>query len=309
MLCFFKTFFVYLYIFKLKRGTTSIKTCTNFMYLDRLVKHDIFVKNEVVKLADLTGMPTRIGLENAILSEGQIVNVVSNKYAHLPNENFFLEVERALIEADINYQTQSINRGNRSFAVDYILQDENYIVNVKSGADKILPMLRFTNGYDGSTAPRGRFGFFSKVCSNGLNVEETKVGFKVKHRGQIENIVIPQINDMVALFLNNEYYDIKRKFDVLAEAPIHDLSKFVQVICMDTNVFKFEKSDKNPEPSKLAQQVIDTIKNECLILDYDPNLWIGYNAFNEVLHKDLKKTFESQRQFDNKILESVLSLS
>ncbi|MBK8146306.1 MAG: DUF932 domain-containing protein [Bacteroidetes bacterium] len=279
------------------------------MYLDRLVKHDIFVKSEVVKLADLTGMPTRIGLENAILSEGQIVNVVSNKYAHLPNENFFLEVERALIEADINYQTQSINRGNRSFAVDYILQDENYIVNVKSGADKILPMLRFTNGYDGSTAPSGRFGFFRKVCSNGLHVAETKVGFKVKHRGQIENIVIPQINDMVALFLNNEYYDIKRKFDVLAEAPIHDLSKFVQVVCMDTNVFKFEKSDKNPEPSKLAQQVIDTIKNECLILDYDPNLWIGYNAFNEVLHKDLKKTFESQRQFDNKILESVLSLS
>ena len=309
MFCLFKTFFVYLSILKLKRGTTSIKTSTFFMYLDRLVKHDIFVKNEVVKLEDITGMPTRLGLENAIISEGQIVNVVSNKYSHLPNENFFLEVERALIEADIQYQTQSINRGNRSFAVDYILSDDNYVVNVKSGEDKILPMLRFTNGYDGSTAPSGRFGFFRKVCSNGLHVAETKVGFKVKHRGQIEKIVIPQINDMVALFLSNEYYDIKRKFDVLAEAPIHDLSKFVQVVCMDTNVFKFEKSDKNPEPSKLAQQVIDTIKKECLILDYDPNLWIGYNAFNEVLHKDLKKTFESQRQFDNKILESVLSLS
>ncbi|MBK8626356.1 MAG: DUF932 domain-containing protein [Saprospiraceae bacterium] len=279
------------------------------MYLDRLKKDDIFVKNEVVKLESLTGIPTRKGLENAIISEGQIVNVVSNKYAHLTNENFFLEVERALIESDINYVTQSINRGNRSFAVDYILQDENFVVNVKTGADEILPMLRFTNGYDGSTAPSGRFGFFRKVCSNGLHVAETKVGFKLKHRGNIESIVIPRINEMVQMFMKNEYYDIKRKFDVLAETPIQDLSKFVQVVCNDTNIFKFEKSDKNPEPSKLAQMVIDTITNESLILNYDPNLWIGYNAFNEVLHKEMKKTFENQRQFDNRILESVMTLS
>jgi hypothetical protein len=102
-------------------------------------------------------------------------------------------VERALIESDINYVTQSINRGNRSFAVDYILQDENFVANVKTGADEILPMLRFTNGYDGSTAPSGRFGFFRKVCSNGLHVAETKIGFKLKHRGNIENIVIPAL--------------------------------------------------------------------------------------------------------------------
>jgi hypothetical protein len=114
---------------------------------------------------------------------------------------------------------------------------------------------------------------------------------------------------MVQMFMKNEYYDIKRKFDVLAETPIQDLSKFVQVVCNDTNIFKFEKSDKNPEPSKLAQMVIDTITNESLILNYDPNLWIGYNAFNEVLHKEMKKTFENQRQFDSRILESVMTLS
>lgn len=279
------------------------------MFLERLKKENIFVQNEIVKLETLTGKPSRKGLENAILSEGQIVNVVSNKYAHLTNENFFLEVERALIESDINYVTQSINRDNRSFAVDYILQDENFAVNIKTGHDEILPMLRFTNGYDGSTAPSGRFGFFRKVCSNGLHVAETKVGFKVKHRGNIDSIVIPRINEMVAVFMQNEFYDLKRKFDVLAETPISDLSEFVDVVCKDTNIFKFEKSDKNPEPSKLAQMVIDTIKNESLILNYDPNLWIGYNAFNEVLHKEMKKTFENQRQLDNRILESVISFS
>lgn len=278
-------------------------------YLNKLRKDNVYPSNEVVKLSTLAQLPTRKGLENAILSNGEIVNVVSEKYSHLPNENFFLEVERALIEADIKYITQSINRDNRSFAVDYILQDENYIVNVKSGQDEIVPMLRFTNGYDGSTAPSGKFGFFRKVCANGLHVAHTNVGFKVKHRGQIERIVLPEIARLVEQFMDNEYYEIKRKFDVLAETPIFDLERFVQVVCKDSNIFKFEKSDKNPEPSKLAQQVIDTVLDETLILDYRPNLWLGYNAFNEVLHGSMKKTFENQRALDNVIFNSILSLS
>ena len=55
--------------------------------------------------------------------------------------------------------------------------------------------------------------------------------------------------------------------------------------------------------------VIDTITNESLTLNYDPKLWNGYNAFNEVLNKEMKKTFENQRQFDSRILESVMTLS
>lgn len=278
-------------------------------YLHKLRQDNVYPTSEVVKLSTIAQLPTRKGLENAILSNGEIVNVVSDKYSHLPNENFFLEVERTLIEADIKYITQSINRDNRSFAVDFILQDENYVVNVKSGQDEIVPMLRFTNGYDGSTAPSGKFGFFRKVCANGLHVAHTNVGFKVKHRGQIDQIVLPEIAKLVEQFMDNEYYEIKRKFDVLAETPIYDLERFVQVVAKDANLFKFEKSDKNPEPSKLAQQVIDTILDETLILDYNPNLWIGYNAFNEVLHKSMKKTFENQRQLDNVIFNSILSLA
>jgi hypothetical protein len=278
-------------------------------FMHKLKTDDVYPQNNIVKLADISNMPVRKGLENAIISGGQIVNVVSDKYSHLPNENFFLEVQRKLIESDVEFIIQSTNRDNRSFAVDYILNDEKYVVNVKNGKDEIMPMLRFTNGYDGSTAPSGKFGFFRKVCANGLHVAHTNVGFKVKHRGQIENIVLPEIDKLIEQFMSNEFYEIKRKFDVLAETPIHDLNRFVQVVCKDTNIFKYEKSDKNTDASKLAQMVIDTIIDETIILDYNPNLWIGYNAFNEVLHKNMKKTFESQRQMDTQILESILSLA
>lgn len=280
------------------------------LFLNRIRKDNVYPLSEVVNLSEITGLPTRKGLDHAVISGGQLVNVVSKQYAHLRNEDFFLRVEEALINADINYRAQYINRDNRSFAVDFILNDERYNVNVKSGEDGILPMLRFTNGYDGSTAPSGRFGFFRKVRANGLHVAHTKVGFKVKHRGNIQNVVIPHIAELVNQFMSNEYYELKRKFDVLAECPIYDLSRFVQVICKDTNIFKFEKSDNNTDPSKLARDVIRIAENETLALGYDnPNLWIGYNAFNEVLHSEMKKPFEAQRILDNQIFEQVLTLS
>jgi hypothetical protein len=280
------------------------------LYLNRIRKDDVYPATEVKPLQDLTGLPARKGLENAIISAGQIVNVVSKQHCHLRNEDFFLQVEEALINADLEYLMQTTNRDNRSFAVDFILNDDRYAVNIKSGKDEILPMLRFTNGYDGSTSPSGKFGFFRKVCANGLHVAQTNVGFKVKLRGDVKSIVIPQIQDMVCKFMDNEFYQIKRKFDVLAESPIYDLSRFVQVICKDTGVFKFEKSENNPDPAKLSRMVIDIAERETLALGYDnPNLWLGYNAFNEVIHTQLKRTFENQRILDNRILEQVLTLS
>ena len=131
----------------------------NSINLKRPVQQDnIFPSNEVQPLANLTGMPCRKGLSNAIISEGAIVNVVSNSYGHLPNEQFFAQVEEQLINADINYIQRTINRENRSFVADYILADESYHVHIKNGMDKIRPMLRFTNSYDGSCRTSGHFG-------------------------------------------------------------------------------------------------------------------------------------------------------
>src|SRR5687767_6280748 len=156
------------------------------MYSNINLKHplqndNVFVKNEVVSLAHIAGRPTRKGLDFAILSEGEIVNVVSKSYGHLPNEKLFYEAEQKLIDTGINYVTRSINRENRSFAVDYILNDEAYHINVKNGLDKLKPMLRFTNSYDGSCRASGHFGFFREMCSNGLHVAHSVVGFSVKH--------------------------------------------------------------------------------------------------------------------------------
>ena len=274
-----------------------------------LEQDNVFVHSSIQPLSDLTGIESRRGLEHVILSEGKIVNVVSKTYGHLPNENFFVEVERQLIEADINYSTRSINRENRSFAVDYILNDENFHVQIKNGLDSLKPMLRFTNSYDGSTRTSGNFGFFRQVCSNGLHVGETGIGFSVKHKGKIASVVIPEISKIIAKVMDNEFYTLKRKFEVLAEKPITNLSEFVEYVSKENGVFKFAKSDTNPAPSLLAQTVIDTIKDEAILLNMPPNFWHGYNAFNEVIHTKLKKPFDQQRRLDTQVFNSILSLA
>ncbi len=270
-----------------------------------LQNDNVFISSEVAALAQLTGRPTRKGLENAIISEGQIVNVVSNSYAHLPNETLFYEAEQKLIDTGINYVTRSINRDNRSFAVDYILQDESYHINIKNGLDRLKPMLRFVNSYDGSCRTSGHFGFFREICSNGLHVAHSAIGFSVKHKGNICEIVFPEIQHLVAHFLDNEFYSLHKKFEVLAETPLTDVQGFVKLTAERLKLFVYESSEQNPEPSKNARIVIDTINRESILLGERPNMWLGYNAFNELLHGKLKKTFDAQKQLDARIFELV----
>lgn len=277
--------------------------------LKNIQEVDIYPSNEIVSLSSLTNLPTRKGLERAIISNGQIVNVVSNTYGHLPNENFYTEVETQLIQADINFTARRINRENRSFAVDYILNDDSLHIEIKNGLDKIKPMLRFTNSYDGSTKTSGNFGFYREVCKNGLHLGEAIQGFSVKHIGSIAQIVLPQIKSTIDKFFDNEYYQLKRKFEVLAETPISDLNDFVAYVTKENNLFKFEKSEKNSDPSMLAQSVIDIIKDESILLSTHPNLWTGYNAFNEVIHTKLKKSFDQQRKADSLVFDSIFSLA
>jgi hypothetical protein len=266
---------------------------------------NVLVDSSVVPLQNLTGIASRRGLENAIICENQIVNVVSNSYGHLPNEKFFLGVEEKLIDADIYYQQRSINRDNRSFVVDYVLADDRYKVAVKGEQDVLRPMLRFVNSYDGSCKTSGSFGFWRKVCDNGLHVAQTHIGFSVKHSGAIADIVMPKLDEIVAKFMDNEFYSLKRKFEVLAERPVYNLEDYVKFTAKTSGLFKYESSDKNPEPSANARFVFDVIERESKLLNTRPNQWIVYNAFNELLHGKLKKTFDQQRTLDERLFETI----
>lgn len=277
---------------------------------EKLENDSLYPKNKVALLSDLTGMPARRGLEKAIISAGEIVNVVSNQYGHLPNENFFKVAEKKLKDEGIDFLRRSINRENRSFAMDLILNDESYHVEVAGNKnDKIVPMLRFVNSYDGSNKTAGYFGMYREICKNGLHVAQTEIGFSLKHRGEIEALVMPNVNLLVAKFMKNEFFEIKKKFEVLAERPISDkeLKDYVKFVCDETHLFQYEMSEKNDDPSLNARIVLEIAEREKKNLQSGANQWIIYNAFNEVLHNRLKKTFSAQKENDVRLFETILA--
>lgn len=82
---------------------------TNSIYLNKALQTDnVFVENSIINFNQLTGLQSRRGYEKAVISNGKLVNVVSNSYGHLPNEKFFYAVEEKLIDADLNYDVRSI---------------------------------------------------------------------------------------------------------------------------------------------------------------------------------------------------------
>lgn len=95
----------------------------------------------------------------------------------------------------------------------------------------------------------------------------------------------------------------------MKEFKIIDTKEFVKAILDRTKLFRYECSDKNSDPSKKSREVLEILNYEALLLDEEPNLWLGYNAFNSVLHNVLKKSFGQQERLDKKLFDEVYALA
>jgi hypothetical protein len=81
----------------------------------------------------------------------------------------------------------------------------------------------------------------------------------------------------------------------------------VQDINKKLSLIKYEASDKNPAPSLNARFILDVVNRETKMLNTKPNKWIVYNAFNELLHGKLQKTFDQQKQIDERLFDVILA--
>jgi len=275
---------------------------------------NIYPKVEVVNIAEKTGFKMRAGLDNFIVVDGEVVKVASKEYGLAKNEQFFGAFEEKLDAAGILYTKRAANNRNRNFKVDYILQDESFHINIKSdkkgAADVLKPMITAINSYDGSQQTIGGFAGYREVCSNGLHIAEMQIGFKLRHRGNIVEIVLPKIEDLIAQFMDNEFYTLSKKFEVLAESPVPNINEFVKYVLGKTGLAKYEKSEKQPdEPSKAAEHIIATMQTESQKLGVVPNLWLGYNAMNEYIHNSNNKLFTLKEEADKKMFAAIMEMA
>ena len=192
--------------------------------------------------------------------------------------------------------------------MDFILTDSTQF-SVGQREDAILPMLRFTNSYDGSERTSGHFGFYRKVCSNGLHVAQMEIGFSIKHHKNSVNLIMPELEGLFQKFMDNEFYTISDNFHQMMTVELLDTKAFVKEVLDKTQLFRYECSDQNDAPSKRAREVIDILDDEATQLGVTPNLWLGYNAFNAVLHSSLKKSFSRQERLDKELFQTVCEMA
>lgn len=277
------------------------------MCLQNLQQDDIFIPSEMKSLKSLTQMESLKGFENAIISNGKIVNVVSNDYCHIPNQLFFKKAEAILVEAQFEFYKRTVNRNDRSFITEFIFIDKNQFT-VKNENDLILPMLRFKNSYDGSEMTSGHFGYYREVCSNGLHISEAQIEFSIKYNRNNSEMVIPRLKNLLNEFMNNNFYKIAEKFHKMKNYRVTDTKEFVKAVLDKTKLFRYECGDENRELSKLSLEVIRVLNYEALLLDEVPNMWLGYNAFNSTIHETLEKSFSQQELLDKKLFDIIYEM-
>lgn len=277
---------------------------------------NIYPTVQVVDLAKKTGLKMRDGLDNLIAVDGEVVKVASKQYGLLENNQFYGKFESLLDDAGIQYSRRATNNRNRNFKVDYILEDESFHIEIggkyakAKGIDRIKPMVTAINSYDGSQKTIGGFAGFREVCTNGLHVASMQIGFGIRHRGNMIEIVMPKIEDLIVQFMDNEFYSLHKKFDVLAESPVPNIEQFVKYVLGKTGLAKYEKSEKNPdEPSKAAEHIIATMTRESEQLGVKPDLWLGYNAFNEYIHNANNKLFTLKEEADKKMFATIMEMA
>lgn len=308
----------------------------NAIYLNRKNQNDnIYTDVKMEKTADyFGGKEVASKATNVILSNNKVVHFCSDTYGLLTNQEFFGKMERELIDEGIGYEMRSFNHNDSRFSVDFVLKDDSKVIVVNdqknSGVDDTLvPMLRLTNSYDGSTKTAGHLGFFRKVCHNGLHMAETQLEFKVRHtKGNME-LFIPNIEALVRRFLDNEFYSINEKIKRMKahiidenqiEQWIKDLAKQERVWVDNGEKRYLERLDKATKEGKDLSKVVGAsespnvgIVRDILLRDanntgVEPNAWLVYSAFNEFIHSFEGRVFEKNKDVDTRVFNSVSEL-
>jgi hypothetical protein len=229
---------------------------------------------------------------------------VSDRYALIDNSHLYTAVEERLINADVEYKTSSTNKDNCSFAVDYILENGTQRIGDK---DIIQPLFRFTNSYDGTCKTQGTFGLFRQVCSNGLHIAQSEISFNFKHTKNNATLLIPRLEELIQHYLETEYYELNKRINLLSEVEINPVL-FTKKVCEKSKLFSFEKNVRNTDTSEYAKRVINTIFTEAETLGVQPSAWLGYNAFNEVLHSELNMNFNVKQEKDMSLFNLICDM-
>lgn len=245
-----------------------------------------------------------------IVSNGKVVNMVSKSYGFISNDDFFGGFENVLEDEHINYSKEITNYEDSRFTVDYVLDGQFQIGEEHKGKysnDTLQPKIRLTHSFDGLVNTAGYFGFFRKICDNGLHVATTELAFKIKRTIGNTKIIFPAMKKMIEDYKANEMVTLVKTFQVLQERKLNNIEIDLLLKDLSKDVFRYDISDKNEGKSKNILLVEEIIEREALALNQSPNAWLLYNAMNEVIYSNErnKKNDGKRRDLDRLVFQRI----
>jgi hypothetical protein len=227
----------------------------------------------------------------------------SKVYELIPNQEIFPVIEDILKNAGIEFQAHYSMFDHSRFFAEYTIKAGG--VAVGDSNDLIYPLLIVDHSYNGRVKYKITFGYFRKLCTNGLSVPvegKEKVNFSVvgKHTSQVKESLKTLMEKVNTFVVNQEKY--AERFNIIAERKIENFTDRVLAVIEATGIGK-----------RGFEQITETIKKESAQLQTPVNDWLIYNGFNFHIFnartkegKEYGTSLDLRRQDDEKVLMTIL---
>ncbi|MDP2692702.1 MAG: DUF932 domain-containing protein [bacterium] len=272
----------------------------------RVKEKELYKPIKKILLADI--LPKRsfpTGNEFAIVdNDGNILNFCSDIYFPKLNSEIFPQIEKGLLEANIEFRKKIVIIGPAKFYVDYIIMTKMQTLSVND----VFPRMQIMNSYDGKMKFRKEFGFYKLLCSNGLcRPTEKKSSVSFKHTKDNED----NINRIISItkdFIQDSKNDM-RVFEQMnsRNASTKTIEKIAEKLSISKHITQAAVDRYTLETESKIQYLNE--HNEQIISNGVPKtMFAVYNALNWAMANcNLKELPEKKLEKDRQILEMVES--
>lgn len=237
---------------------------------------------------------------------GQYASVIycpsMNKVLHLSGRNYQLITNEQLIMpiydklqsmfGESGFDVSCMSEDDRRFSARFVLKDKVIEVAQK---DYVNLMIEVQNSYDGSLRHSLALSYFRQVCTNGLMAWRKETALDNKH-------VSDYVPNLEIIIKRLDELDISlQQFRKLTERRVS--SKEMDGIMEKLREFK----NNDSFPKKLLSEVSMKVHQEVEQLNSEPNAWILYNGFNNILnhHPSVGLAMDIKERVDRNVLRLI----
>lgn len=227
-------------------------------------------------------------------SMNKILHLAGRNYQLISNEQLIMPIHSKLVSmfGSDGFEVHCLNEDDRRFSARFILKDKVIEVAQK---DYVNLMIEVQNSYDGSLRHSLGLSYFRQVCTNGLMAWRKETALDNKHVSDY----VPSLQTIIRKL--NDLDGSIQQFRKLSERRV--TSKEMDEIMVKVREFKHNDSF----PKKLIHEVSLKIHEEAEALSTEPNAWLMYNGFNNVLnhHPAVGLAMDIKERVDRNVLRLI----